>query len=371
MVVFGNLFSGLVSGFKTFLEVPRLFGTEAERAAWAFLTPMEKALVVMKALAGAAMVVGGTIGAISIAKDAGQNWQDLSVSMKAVHVAGTGLMAGMAGLGAVMLGASGPVGWAIAGAVALTSFCVGMAQTQDGIGSVKKETENLAKAQENAKIANDNYLTAMDNLSMTMSNLEQLEKQTGLSGAELDEQVKNGTLEVDKMTAAQISVYNAYLQNEEMLKQAKATIEAKTKADKEQTLSTLKLEAANAIASDSYDTLLDSVTKAMDEGSISAQEGADIMSRALANASDTIQNEYRNKLPDAMKECFNPDKYESEWRKFGTTLKNWAQGLRDWWDKLWRKETPTPSSPSGSGGGFSSGGRRWRPEVAVVLGLFL
>lgn len=102
-----------------------------------------------------------------------------------------GLGSAAAGLGSIMLGASGPVGWAIAGTVALVSLTVGLAQTQDGIDSVEEETKKLAEAQKIAKTANDNYLTSLSNLSVTTSNLEQIEKETGLSGKTLEEQVKN------------------------------------------------------------------------------------------------------------------------------------------------------------------------------------
>ena len=302
-------------------------------------TGMEgKAVTVGKLLGGIALTAGGTALAISNAADAGKNWEDITTAQKAVKVGFIGIGSAAAGLGAVMLGASGPVGWAVAGTVALGSLVVGMAQTQDGIGSVKEQTEQLTEAQNIAKTANDNYLISMNNLANTTATLDQLEQQTGLSGAELAEQVKNGVLEVDKMTAAQIQVYNAYLQNEEALKQNKLAIEAKTEADKQAILKSLELDAANAIASDSYDQLNERVTKAWKEGSISAEEGAEIMSRALANASDDVQDEFRNKIPEAMREGFDPDKYESGFRGLAKSISSWFSGLGEsisgWWNNL-------------------------------------
>lgn len=348
--LFGNLAGS--AGVSLFSKIGTILGKS-------LYTGMAGSTVTLgKFLGGALLAAGGTYGAFKIAGEAGRNWQDMATSMKVASVAGGGLMSVMTGLGAVMLGASGPVGWAIAGTVALASLTYGMAQTQDGIGSVKKETENLQKAQENAKIANDNYLISLDNLAITTSNLEQIERETGLSGEKLAEQVKNGELSIDDMTAAQIRCYNAYVQNEEMIKQNKKALEEKIATDKQQVLSTLKLEAANAVASDSYDGLLESVTKAMDEGSISAQEGADIMSRALANASEDIQTEFRDKIPDSMKSTFDPDKYESAIRKLGNWFKEKISAIKNWWNSLWGNDDSN----------FSGGGRRRRrPEAAEAV----
>lgn len=160
------------------------------------------------------------------------------------------------------------------------------------------------------------------------------------------------------MTAAQLRCYSAYMQNEEMIKQNKEALKEKIEVDKLAVVQSLKLEAANAIASDSYDDLLASVEKAMDEGSISAQEGADIMSRALANASDDIQDEFRNKIPDSMKSTFDPDKYESAIRKLGNWFKEKISAIKNWWNSLWGNDDSN----------FSGGGRRRRrPEAAEAV----
>ena len=352
--LFGGTGGGLLSGIKA---VGSAFGTFFGKTLY---TGMNGATVTMgKFIAGTALVAGGTALAVTQGKRLGENWQDLNGKQKTLGVGMTGLGSAAAGLGAVMLGASGPVGWAVAGVVALTAFTVGMAQTQDGIDSVKKETQKLAEAQENAKIANDNYTTAVNNLSLTMTNLEDIEKQTGLSGAELDEQVRSGKLEVDKMTTAQLQVYSAYLQNEEMIKQLKEATEQKKEADKQAVIQSLKVEAANAIESKSYDKLKESVVKAWKDGSISAEEGADIMSRALANADDDTQRVFGESIPNEMKAAFDPDQYESGWRKFGNNFKNvmndlgkWFSdkwnGIKSWWNGLWSgSSVPEPSTPSG------------------------
>lgn len=331
-----------------------------------------QAVTVGKLLGGVALAAGGTAVAIGQAADAGAHWQDLSTGAKAAKVATVGLGSAAAGLGAVMLGASGPVGWAVAGVVALTAFTVGMAQTQDGIDSVKKETERLAEAQQNAEVANQNYMTAVSNAATTMSALEQAEQATGLSGAALAEQVKAGTLEVDNMTSAQLQVYSAYLQNEEMIKQLKEATEQKKEADHQAVLQSLKVDAANAIEAKSYDELREKVVKAWEEGSISAEEAGDILSRTLANADDETQRTFGESIPKEMQAAFNPDKYESGWRKFGNNFKkamndigDWFKkkwdGVKNWWNGLWGKnKTPEPEAPSGPNG------ERWNGNSYAV-----
>lgn len=362
--------------------ISKLFGGSAAKAAAsaggatvggifgkALYTGMSgQAITVGKLLGGITLTAGGTALAISQAADAGKNWQDLTAGTKAAKVGMVGLGSAAAGLGAIMLGASGPVGWAVAGTVALTSFVVGMAKTQDGLKSVKKETEKLAEAQNNAKIANDNYLIATNNLASTMSSLEQLERQTGLSGAELDKQVRSGRLEVDKMTSSQILVYNAYLQNQEALKQMKEVTEAKIEADKQEVIQSLKVEAVNAVKAKSYDTLREKVVKAWQDGSISAEEGADIMSRALASADKETQRTFGESIPNEMKNAFNPEQYESGWRKFSASFKNAMNGIGDWfkdkwngvkkwWNGLWSKDNMSAGGGAGRWPEAVAGGR--------------
>lgn len=317
-----------------------------------------QAVTVGKLLGGITLLAGGTAVAISQAADAGGNWQDLTLGTKAAKVGIAGLGSAAAGLGAVMLGASGPVGWAVAGVVALTAFTIGMAQTQDGIGSVKKETEKLAEAQNNAAIAQQNYEAAIYNAGVTMSNLEQLEQQTGLSGKALAEQVDSGRLSVENMTSAQLQVYSAYLQNQKAIEQLKQTVQDKKEADHQAVLQTLQVEAANAISAKSYDNLKEKVVQAWKEGSISAEEAGDILSRTLANADSETQRTFGESIPTEIQAAFKPEKYISGWNRFGTNFKNmmndlgkwfsdkWT-GIKNWWNGLWNKnKIPEPNMPS-------------------------
>lgn len=141
------------------------------------------------------------------------------------------------------------------------------------------------------------------------------------------------------MTSAQLRVYSAYLQNEEMIKQLKEATEQKTEADKQAVINALRVEAANAIEAGSYDTLKDKVIQAWEEGSISAQEAGDILSRTLANADDETQRTFGENIPREIKSAFDPDKYESGFRSFGRSISHFFSdlwtGLKTGWEKFW------------------------------------
>ena len=322
-------------------------------------------VTVGKLLGGLTLTAGGAAGAITTAVSAGSNWQDMSTGAKIGSQALQGVFSAATGLGALLLGASGPVAWAVALGTFATAAVIGMAQVQDGIGSVEEETKKLAEAQEAAKTANDNYLISLNNLSVSASNLEQVEQQTGLSGQALYEQVKNGTLTVDNMTSAQLRVYSAYLQNEEMIKQLKEATEQKTEVDKQAVLQSLRTEAANAIEADSYDSLKETVVNAWKEGSISAEEAGDILSRTLANADEETQRTFGENIPEDIRGAFNPDKYESTWRKFGDSIGHFFsdlwKGLTDGWERFWNwlggKGWKTNAELSVEQGTASAGGR--------------
>lgn len=336
---------------------------------------VREAVTVGKLLGGITLTAGGTALAISQAADAGKNWQDLTTSAKVGKVALSGLGSAAAGLGAIMLGASGPVGWAVAGAVALTSFVVGMGQVQDGIGSVKKETKRLGEAQANAKIANDNYLISMNNLAITTANLEQIERETGLSGESLAEQVESGILTIDNMTSAQLRCYNAYLQNEEMIKQNKKAIEEKAEADKQEVIQSLRVEIANAKKSGSYDELKRHIVEAYEKGELSAEECRGITERAMGGMSKASRETFMEDLPKDIREGLDPTKYATGFEGFANNFKTWMnnigswfkqkwQGIKNWWNSLWGNNYENFSAGGGQGG-------RWPVVEEVVLVLQL
>lgn len=283
-----------------------------------------KAITVGKLLGGIALTAGGTAVAIANAADAGKNWQDLTNKQKAVKIGFVGLGSAAAGLGAIMLGASGPVGWAVAGAVALTSFVVGMSQTQNGIKSLKKETKEWKEQQEVMNQALETAEQADSNYNDALANLRQIEEQTGESGKKLYEAVQNGSLLVKDMTSNQLKAYEAYKKVQKALEEQ---AEARKKANEE-----VRKEAKehadvifkNAQKSKSYDELAEHINTCWQNGTLTTEEARDEISRCMAGMSESARKELLEKLQPALQEGLDYEKYQSGWNKFGR-----------WWEEFW------------------------------------
>lgn len=283
-----------------------------------------KAVTVGKLLGGIALTAGGTAVAIANAADAGKNWEDLTNKQKAVKIGFVGLGSAAAGLGAVMLGASGPVGWAVAGAVALTSFVVGMSQTQNGISSLKKETKEWKEQQEVMNQALKTAEQADSNYNDALANLKQIEEQTGESGKKLYEAVQNGSLSVKDMTSNQLKAYEAYKKVQKALEEQ---TEARKKANEE-----VRKEAKehadvifkNAQKSKSYDELAEHINTCWKNGTMTTEEARDEISRCMAGMSESARKELLEKLQPALQEGLDYEKYQSGWNEFGR-----------WWEEFW------------------------------------
>lgn len=275
-----------------------------------------------KVLGGTAMTALGTYGAFKIAGEAGKNWQDMGTGMKVASVAGTGLMSTMAGLGAFMLTASGPVGWAVGGAVALGSFVYGMSQVQDGIGSLKKEQKSWAEAQQNLAIANENWNIAMQNSTNALAQLEALERQTGISGEELYKSVQNGILPINQMTSEQLAVYNAYVQTKEAIDQLKQAQADKAKYEKEEAEGMIRTALAARKKKDDYVDAKDAILKAVEEEKISTTEAADYFSRLMGNMKKDARETLLQEIPEDIRAMVEPTQYASGWEKFTTGVSN-------------------------------------------------
>lgn len=286
-------------------------------------TGMNGATVTMgKFIGGIGLVAGGVALAGTQAYKAGRNWQDYNKWQKAGAIGAVGLGSAMAGVGAVLLGASGPVGWAVAGAVALGALCIGLAQTQDGIGSVKDETEKWQAANEKLQQANQNLYQANENYLAQLGNLEQLERQTGQSGEELFKAVRDGKLDVDNMTAAQLQVYNAYVNTKKAAEDLKKAQEEQKQAAAEEAEAAIRVEIANAKESKSYDKLAKDIETAWKNGTISTEKAQELIQRAYGDMDDEARKTFKEKLPSYLTEGLDEQKYRSGFNKFG----NWVAG---------------------------------------------
>lgn len=284
-------------------------------------TGMNGATVTMgKFLGGIGLVAGGVTLAGTQAAKAGKHWQEYNGWQKAGAVGAVGLGSAMAGVGAVMLGASGPVGWAVAGAVALGSLVIGMSQTQNGIDDLETETkewqqanENLQKSMENVQIANQNYTTSL-------ANVKQLEEQTGKSGEELANAVDSGKISIEQLTSAEINLYNAYKESRKKLEELQEARKQEFKDVKEEAKQKGEMLIANGKETKSFDELEEHIINCWKNGSMSAEEAKDMINKALVDMDLQSRITFIQKLPANLREGLDPSKYESGMNKLGTWL---------------------------------------------------
>ena len=303
----GSLFTGLGTKISGFLSK-------------GLYTGMNGATVTMgKFLGGIALVGGGIALAGTQAAKAGKNWQDYNGWQKAGAVGAVGLGSAMAGLGAVMLGASGPVGWAVAGATALGSLVIGMSQTQNGMKSLKEETEEWQQANEQLQQALMNVETTNQNYVIALADIKQLEQETGESGEDLANAVDSGQRSVKDLTVAELKLYNAYKTGQKVIQdQIDARQQAYKLAQKE------SKEKADMLAQQgketkSYDELREHIVKCWENGTMSAEDARDKISRYLVDMDLQSRVTFIENLPANLREGLDPGKYESAMTKLG----NW------------------------------------------------
>ena len=284
-----------------------------------------KMVTVGKLLGGITLTAGGTALAISQAADAGKNWEDLSASQKAVKVGLTGLGSVAAGVGAILLGATGPVGALVALGVAGVSAAVGMSQAQNGIGSLKEEQEELADVQNQLAESNQKLETSNNELDAAWRSLRDVEKEVGENGEELWNAVQQGRLTTEEMTDAQYKAYKAYQEVNKILKENTEIV----KENNELVQSEAK-ETADVIFKEtkdngeSYDRLAEHINTSWQSGIMSTETARDEISRCMGEMSETARQELLEKLDPALRQGLDYEKYQSGWNEFGR-----------FWEELW------------------------------------
>lgn len=296
---------------------------------------------VVKAGTGIALVAAGSALTGFTAHNMTKYWDSMSTGEKVLNGVGNAAGLAAAGLGgylaagALVGSAAGPLGAAIGvGIGALVGLTVSAVTARDNILSVKdaqKQYDNALQISAQAKV---DYNGAVSDLATTMSNLEAIEQQTGISGAALDEQIKNGTLSVDNMTSAQLQVYSAYLQNQQALENLKTAQENLQIAHENEIKSDMELQLANAQKSKSYDELKEHILDMYQQGEISANEAADYMNRAMGSMSDDARETFMQDVPEAIQTGLDPNKYQS----WGRSL---VQTVGGWFSSMWKSAQET------------------------------
>ena len=278
-----------------------------------------------------ASVTGGVVLLVLSIKDIvanGLNWKNglgliaaaLLIAIPIIIAFNTALIANPIGLIIVAIAAL------IAGIAALV---IAFATEKPAIKSVEEAQRALNEAKEKAAEAENSYINAVDGAEAALTRLKDAEAAAGVTGAELYEQVQNGTLDYANMTDAQKECYKAYLNNEKKQKELVESTAALNEARKAEVIASYENQLALAKESGSYDEFKNSVVEAFEKGELSADEARDLIAKSMSEMSDSAQQAFMEDIPLSLKEGLNPHQYESS----GTKIKKWFgnlwEGIKD------------------------------------------
>lgn len=242
-------------------------------------------------------------------------------------------------------------------------------ETEKAIKSVEEAEEDLREATDQLLYAQDRYENSINRLEEANKELEEAQERTGISGQELFEQVKQGTISYMNMTSEQKEVYRAYLETksaEENLKQAtdeltkaediqrQATNEL-TKSKQNEKVKSLEAQFQLARETGQYDEYKKAVVEAFRNGEISADQARDLIGQALDGISEDGWDTFIEDLPNEIAYGLDPNNYVSI-----------ASRFRNWWNSLLdslRRNLNLYITGNFSVGG---GGRRRRTAEAEV-----
>ncbi len=331
------LLKGSINGLLTIVDVTNKFSKFIDVAGgFSKILPAIKS--VATTLGGITLIVGGVSLAvtnfINMWKNGVTNLQAALMTLGAV----------LAGVGAVLLGVSAPIAAIVTGVVLLVGSIALLTKefvsNKAQIKSVQKAQEDYNKAVEDAAEKQQTYEDAVDKATDTLKRLEEIEKETGLSGEALYKQVEDGTLTYAEMTQQQREVYKAYKENKEAQDEATEATNAYNEAKKEEVRQSFENQLALAKESGNYDDFKKTVVDAFEKGELSADEARTLIERSMAGMSDASEQTFTEDLPADLKEGLEPDKYSSAAEKAGEAIKRKFEEfkagfsiIQDWWNE--------------------------------------
>ena len=214
------------------------------------------------------------------------------------------------GIAMVALNASNPIGWITIGIGAIGKFIGALSDNEGHLLTTKEATKQLKEAQEELTKATDSYVSAVDRAENSEKALKDAEEKHGISGKELFNMVKHGTLDYKNMNDAQREVYKAYLENESAKKNLKKTTKELEKANKEEAIASLEKKRALAEESGKYDKLKKSIIEAYSEGKIEAKDARKVIFEAMTEMDEKSQKTFVEGIPKDIMSAFAPGTYK-------------------------------------------------------------
>ncbi len=331
-----------------------------------------------------ALIVGGLMLIATSMFDLIKNWNNLTPAEKNAEIALILLGAAFVALGLTIRGAidSGTFGLSeIIGLIVTLTAGVGsliayLFSEEESIKSVEQASIDLKEAQEQLKQATDDYANTLDNYDNALKKveesakkLEEAEKKNKMSGEELFNQVKDGSLTYQDMNNKQKEVYKAYIDNQsaqENLKKSSQELETGlqklTDAQTKEKIASWENQLALSAEKGEYDKYKKAVVDAFNKGELSAQEARDLIGKSMSSMSRDAQQTFMKDLPNDIKNGLDPKNYETFGQKFSKFFSGLWSGIKSGASSAWNKVKSTFGFSKGgvvSGGnvyGFAKGG---------------
>lgn len=280
--------------------------------------------------AGVVMLVGGLANLILNWDTMTQKEKIISGTLAVIGAAFVALGVSIAlGISAATLGIGALVALVIALWTAIATLTIKHEKEVKASRDETEQTKLLKQAKEDAKKAYDDLIDAVDRQAEAQEHLQEVEKESGLSGEALYKQVQNGTLTYQDMNKQQREVYKAYKD----LVQANADVK-KAEETKMQTDSlVIKKEFDKKIAADttgkSYGQLKKDIVSAWSEGKISTKDAKDSIERMMGSMDDKSKKVFAEDLPKNIKTGLDPNKYTSTLDRLKNAFSNAFRSIRD------------------------------------------
>lgn len=273
------------------------------------------------------------------------------------------------GLNIATLGTATLIAAVVTLITAVGGFIKKMVDEEKAILSTKDAAEKLKNAKKELRDETDSYISAVDKEEEAHKKLIEIQNETGLSGEELYNKVKLGTLDYQNMNAQQREVYKAYVNEknaQDDLTESKEKL--KTATDNERD-ATWKDILAKDNAAKNLEGYKKKVIEAYDSQTISLEDAQKYLSWAMTEMDADTMNTFERGIPKHIKEGLDPGKYKTDTQKmkngfssgFGETLSNlkgqWA-GFKQWFSNNNKLPDATVNikTKGGTGGAFAKGG---------------
>lgn len=297
-------FKALFNAVKGFFSLPTLFGTAgaADKAAWSFLTPLQKVGVVLKTILGTALTIGSAILNWTASFDLTKNGKELSGLEKAF-----GRVKQAAGLAGVAIGTFIATGNPLIAACAtaatyLVQLGVEFFTTKTAIGSLNDELEEYQNALDEANTAEEAYREGLEEL-------RGLEEAYGQTGKEVWESVQSGKVAYEDLTYAQMQLYNMY---DKVSKLQNDSVQASFKANEEKLDIEIRKVKDNQ---QNWEDCYNKIEQAYKNGEISFSQYVDSCEELYAELDGEAQKTFVRKIPASIRESWNPQHYTSGWQR--------------------------------------------------------